>query len=57
MISSMATIAVPLAFAIVGALIYALSEKNGKISRMGEITFFVGMFWLVNQISGHALHL
>ena len=51
----MATIAVPLAFAIVGALIYALAT-NGKVARMGEITFFVGMLWLVNQLSSHMFH-
>ena len=48
----MATIAIPLAFAILGALIYALSSKNSPVNRMGEITFFVGMFWLVYELLG-----
>jgi Na+/phosphate symporter len=52
----MATIAIPLAFAILGALIYALSSKNSPVNRMGEITFFVGMFWLCAKLSGQALH-
>jgi len=50
-----ATILFPLAFAILGALVYALSS-NAKVVRMGEITFFVGMLWLVYQLSGHSLH-
>jgi hypothetical protein len=53
----MATIAVPFAFAILGALVYALSAKNSQVSRMGEITFFVGMFWLCAKLSGQTLHL
>jgi hypothetical protein len=51
----MATIGVPLLVAIVGALMYALA-LNGKVARMGEISFFVGMFWLVHELGGHALH-
>jgi hypothetical protein len=51
----MATIAAPLVVAVVGALIFALSA-NGKIARMGEIAFAVGLFWLVYQLSGRALH-
>ncbi len=52
---ALATIAVPLAFAIVGALIYALST-NAKVVRMAEITFFVGMLWLVFRLSGQDVH-
>ncbi len=51
----MATIGVPLVVAIVGALMYALAT-NSKVVRMGEISFFVGMLWLVHELSGHALH-
>lgn len=51
----MATIAVPLAFAILGLLVFALS-KNPQVNRAGEITFFVGMFWLCAQLSGHTFH-
>ena len=35
----MATIAVPLVFMIVGALIYALASKP-QVARMGELAFF-----------------
>jgi len=51
----MATIAVPLVFALIGALVYLLSG-DAKRARLGEITFFVGMFWLAYQLSGRALH-
>ena len=53
--ASMATIAVPLVFALIGALVYLLSH-DAKRARLGEITFFVGMFWLAYQLSGRALH-
>ncbi len=51
----MATIAAPLLVCIVGALAFALSS-NGKIARMGEIAFAVGLLWLVYQLGGRALH-
>lgn len=51
----MATIAVPLVFMIVGALIYALASKP-QVARMGELAFFAGIFWLVHELSGHAFH-
>jgi hypothetical protein len=51
----MATIAIPLLVAVIGALVYALSS-NGKVSRMGEIAFFVGLLWLVYQLGSRQLH-
>jgi hypothetical protein len=53
----MATIAAPLVVALAGVLAFALST-NGKIVRIGEIAFFVGLLWLVWALtaSGRALH-
>jgi hypothetical protein len=49
----MAIIVWPLAFALAGALLYALSP--GKVSELGRIMFFVGVFWLVHLLgAGHA---
>jgi len=48
----MATIAVPLVFALIGAMVYLLVNRNVKVARLGEITFFVGMLWLVYELLG-----
>lgn len=42
----MLSIILPLLLAVCGALLYALAT-NGKLSEMGRIMFFVGLFWLV----------
>lgn len=50
----MATIGVPLLVCIVGALLVAFVPKG---ARLGEIAFFVGLFWLVYLLSGKSVHL
>jgi hypothetical protein len=50
--ANMATIAVPLVFALIGAMVYLLVNRNVKVARLGEITFFVGMLWLVYELLG-----
>ncbi len=47
-------IAWPIAFAIVGALVYGLSA-NGKVAELGRVTFSCGMLWLVYVLLGHVL--
>jgi SpoU rRNA methylase family enzyme len=42
----LATVLVPLAFAVVGAFVYALASKD-KVVEMGRIAFAVGLLWLV----------
>ncbi len=46
---------VPLVFAIVGALIYAITE--GKPSEAGRITFAAGMFALAYAMATHVWHI
>lgn len=41
----MLTILLPALIALVGLLMYALCA-NPKLARIGEILFFVGMFWV-----------
>lgn len=55
-----AVIAIPLAFAIIGALIYLLATTNAKIAELGRIVFMCGFlvltFSLANQtfrLGGH----
>jgi hypothetical protein len=55
-IQRMATAALPLVVLIAGALLFALSS-NGKVARMGELAFFVGLFWLVGVLASTKLHL
>lgn len=51
-----ATILVPLAVAIAGALVYAFAS-NSKLARIGEIALFVGLLWTVYALSDSRLHL
>lgn len=50
-----ATMAVPLVVCVVGILMFALSN-NPKISEMGKIAFFVGLFFVVWIVSREAVH-
>jgi hypothetical protein len=52
----MATAVTPLVVTVTGALLFALSA-NPKIARMGELGFFVGLFWLVSLFAEGHLHL
>jgi hypothetical protein len=52
--TGMGTAVAPLVVCIAGALLFALSS-NGKLARMGEIGFFVGLFWLVYLLAGRVL--
>jgi hypothetical protein len=51
----MATVVAPLVVCVAGALLFALSA-NPKLARMGELAFFVGLFWLVYWVGGKAIH-
>jgi hypothetical protein len=51
----LATMAVPLVVLIVGALAFALAT-NPKVARMGELAFFVGLFFAVWILSHQAVH-
>jgi len=50
------TVALPFIVCVAGALVYALSS-NGKVSRMGEIAYFVGLLWLIYSLAGAKIHL
>jgi len=50
-----ASILVPLAFALIGALVYALAS-NGKVVELGRLTFFTGMLVLVFVLAHTSLH-
>ena len=52
---AMATIAYPLIVAVVGALAYGFSS-NAKVTRLGEIAFFVGLLWTVYLLAGARVH-
>lgn len=47
---------VPVAFVVAGLLMYALAS-NPKVSEMGRLAFFCGLFWMTYTLMGHALHL
>jgi hypothetical protein len=47
---------VPFVVAMLGALVYALSA-NGKVSEIGRLAFFCGLFWLVYLFAGHTVHI
>lgn len=51
-----AVILVPLVVLVVGALVYALAA-NGKLSEMGRIAFFCGLFVLVWELARTVVHL
>ena len=53
---TLATVLVPLVFAVVGALIWALAS-NPKLQRIGEICMFWGIGWLVYVLSHTQWHL
>ncbi len=52
----MVTIILPLLVAVVGVLIYALAT-NAKLSEIGRLMFFVGLFFCVWVASGRVLTL
>jgi hypothetical protein len=47
---------VPFLVLVLGALVYGLSG-NPKVSEMGRISFFCGLFWLVQMFAGHVVRL
>jgi hypothetical protein len=47
---------VPLALAIIGALIFGFSA-NPKTAELGKLTFFAGMLAFAFAMSGHTWHL
>jgi hypothetical protein len=55
-IMQIATIAYPLAFAIAGALIYAFAT-HARLSEIGRLTFFSGLFWLVYVLAHGSMHI
>jgi Na+/phosphate symporter len=46
----------PLLLAVGGALLYALAG-NAKLSELGRIMFFVGLFWFASTLATHAVQL
>lgn len=51
----MVTIVYPALFAVVGALVYALTT-NTKLTEIGRITLAVGLFWLLAILSRTSFH-
>lgn len=51
----LATVIYPLAFAVLGAFVYALTKD--KLSELGKIIFSVGMLWLVYTLAHATMHL
>jgi len=52
---NLATVAFPLLFAVVGALVYGYS-KNSKLVELGRIVFFCGVLWLAYKLAGVVFH-
>lgn len=52
----MATVLLPLLVLVAGALLYALAA-NPKLSEMGRLAFFAGLFWCVYLAARVSLHL
>jgi Na+/phosphate symporter len=48
------TTLVPLLVALVGAFVYAVSDK--KVAELGRIAFFCGLVWLVYEFAGKQVH-
>jgi Na+/phosphate symporter len=46
----------PAVIMLVGLLMFMLI-KNSDWRRIGEIMFFVGLFWMTYAILGHTLHI
>jgi len=51
-LDSMMTAAWPLAIAVIGALVYAYTDKPKEL---GRIMFFCGFFWLTYLLLNHPL--
>lgn len=45
----------PLAICLLGLLAFVLSQNN-KVIRLGEIAYFVGLFWTVYELASKTLH-
>lgn len=48
---------IPLAFAVVGVLIYALSTTDTKLAEIGRLLFFAGILALAFALAGKGLHI
>ena len=44
----------PIITAIIGILLYFVAT-HPKVQEVGRVLFFIGMFWLVYSLVGHAL--
>lgn len=51
----MTTIAIPVLFAVLGAMAYGFAA-NAKVGELGRITFFVGLFWTIYVCCHASLH-
>lgn len=51
----MTTIAIPVLFAVLGALVYGFST-NAKVGELGRITYFVGFLWTVYMLGRATFH-
>lgn len=51
----MGTIVFPLAFVIVGLVVYAIA--NGKAATMALYLYICGLFWLTYLLCGRSVHL
>lgn len=47
---------VPLAIAIIGALVYVLATRS-EAKELGRIAYFCGLFFVVASLVGHTVHL
>jgi hypothetical protein len=59
MLERMPPIAYPLLLAIFGAAVYLFAlpgPRDARVSRLGEIMFFCGMFWFAYLIGTAAVH-
>jgi hypothetical protein len=50
----MNTLAIPVLFALVGALVYAVTTN--KASTLGLYLYFCGVFWLTYLLAGRSVH-
>lgn len=52
----MITAWIPLIVAIIGLLVYFVST-NAKVSEVGRIIFFAGVFFTVMHLAGRSVHI
>ena len=51
----MTTIAIPVLFAVLGAMVYGFAA-NAKVGELGKIAYFVGLLWAIYECCHATLH-